>query len=281
MRSLGPEADDLALTPEDHPIRKVPITEWCLNSELKMLGVPIGRSGEHGFHEALWKKKVTELEVACTELLGVPDPQIQHCLLRQCLDAAKLQFLLRCSSTECPAVQAQVLRADEAILGVAEGMVGTGLNAQARAQVALPFSEGGLGVRIPSDVRPSARAAGIASYVRSGRHTVGVPEVACGVVPEDFPSIIRDLQAVLGPAFDPLVQWAKDWSSVLSCSPTHASQAWWTAAWGSAKHRALLSSAEGRDAARLASQSGGLGTAWMQIVHMDSDTGRIPPTSTD
>ena len=118
---------------------------------------------------------------------------------------------------------------------------------------------------------------GIASYVRNGRHTVGVPGVACGVVPEDFTSIVRDLQAVLGPAFDPLVQWAKDWSSVLSCSPTHASQAWWTAAWGSAKHRALLDAAEGRDAARLASQSGGLGTAWMQIVHMDSDSGHIPP----
>ena len=70
----GPGTDLLAQAPEDHPIRGVPVTDWCLDSGLKMLGVPIGRSGEHGLHEALWKKKVTELEFACTELLGVPDP---------------------------------------------------------------------------------------------------------------------------------------------------------------------------------------------------------------
>ena len=33
----------------------------------------------------------------------------------------------------------------------------------------------------------------------------------------------------------------------------------------------------GRDAARLASQHGGLGAAWMQVVHMDEGPARISP----
>ena len=155
-------------------------------------------------HEAVWLKKVADLRKACTELIGVPDPQIQHCLLRQCLDAAKVQFLLRSAPSDSPSILACVHQADEAIYGVLEAMVGTGLGPQARAQAALPFHQGGCGLRIPSIVRPAARIAGILSYERCGKVVVGVPLVAADVVPDDFPSILRSLQAHLGPEFDPL-----------------------------------------------------------------------------
>ena len=86
----GPGADAVMDLPQGSILRGIPVTPYDLYSGLKVFGVPVGRPGERGIHEAIWLKKVAELRKACTDLIGVPDPQIQHCLLRQCLDAAKV-----------------------------------------------------------------------------------------------------------------------------------------------------------------------------------------------
>ena len=151
-------------------------------------------------------------------------------------------------------------RADDAILGVMEAIVGMGLPPQARTQVGLPFSEGGCSLRLARDVRAPARIAAISSYTRTGRTEVGVPALAQHIVPGDFPNIVRTLQDQLGTQFDPLATWSRDWSALATCAKEHTRQRWWSAEWSLATRRRLQAQAEGRDAARLAAQQGGLGS---------------------
>ena len=69
-------------------LRRHPSPPKGTSAGLKVLGVPVGRPGEVAMHEKLWSKRVAELQGACDTLSGVPDPQLHHCLLRQCLAAA-------------------------------------------------------------------------------------------------------------------------------------------------------------------------------------------------
>ena len=101
----GPASSNVQALPENHPLRQIPITKWTEGSGLRILGVPIGHSHEVSFQKDLWQATVNKLALACDKLGRVPDPQVQHCLLRQCLDAAKLQFLLRTTGVPDPPSQ--------------------------------------------------------------------------------------------------------------------------------------------------------------------------------
>ena len=196
----GPGCPTSTQMPDNDPLNGIPGLGYAPGSGLKVLGLPVGRPGEFDVHESLWAKRIAELETACDALSRVPDPQIQHCLLRQCLDAAKVQYLLRGADWSSDRVFGHIKAADEAILSVVEAMVGLGLPPSARAQVGLPFSEGGCGIRLPSNVAGPARIAGIATYVRSGRTQVGVPSLAHHIVPRDFSHIVACLRRGLGAA---------------------------------------------------------------------------------
>ena len=54
----GPGADLISGLPEGNILQGIPQTPYELDSGLKVLGVPVGRPGEHGMHEAVWLKKV-------------------------------------------------------------------------------------------------------------------------------------------------------------------------------------------------------------------------------
>ena len=271
----GPGTNDITMFSEDSPLRKVPITAYQAGSGLKVLGIPIGRPGETSFQDALLTKKVSALEDACFQLCGVPDPQLQHCLLRQCLDAVKVQFLLRTTNTKSPYAMQALQKADDAIYSVVEEMAGGGLYDSARAQVALPFSEGGCGVRVPTHLKGPARMAGILDYSISARKGVGVPDLAGDEEPPDFGHTIEILQNTLGATCDPLPTWKTDWASVRVADPIYAKQSWWMDKCSAARKRSLISVLTGRDAARVASQGSGIGTSWMQVVPEDETTNKI------
>ena len=139
----GPGCPPRGNFPDADPLGGIPCEGYAVGTGLKVLGVPVGRPGETATHERLWAKRVQDLQGACDTLASVPDPQLQHCLLRQCLDAAKVQFLLRAADSTSGEVSPHVVAADEAILSVVETMIGMGLPPCARSQVSLPFSEGG------------------------------------------------------------------------------------------------------------------------------------------
>ena len=265
----GPGSTLLPSLEEDHPLRAVPVTPFTEGSGVKMVGVPVGRHGETAYQDGLLAKRVQALEVACGALGSLPDPQLQHCLLRQCLDAAKLQFSLRTTSTVSSAAAGLLQRADDTILAVMEEAVGGGINAQARQQVGLPFAMGGCGVRLPTCVRSPARLAGMTAYLQTGKRQVGVPEVAVATVPEDAHDVIRQARTLLGDTFDPLTTWARDPGCIAVADREYAKQHWWGDKFDQARRRHLQAGVSGRDAARLESQAGGYGAAWMQVVPVD------------
>ena len=271
----GPGARLLGSLPADHPLRAVSVTQFDEGSGVKMVGVPVGRTGETVFQDAILGKRIQALEASCGALAALPDPQLQHCLLRQCLDAAKLQFTLRTTSTVSAAATELLKRADDSILGVMEEAVGGGLKPQARQQVALPFAMGGCGIRLPSSVRDPARLAGITTYAQTGKRQVGVPEVALGAVPEDVHDVISHARAVLGEGFDPLTIWARDPGCIAIADREYAKQHWWGDKFDHARRRGLQAAASGRDAARLEAQNGGYGAAWMQVVPIDGSVTTI------
>ena len=271
----GPESAAVSQLPSDHPLRDIPVTPYIAGSGIKLLGIPVGRPGETAFQDDQLAQRVTALATSCDALGALPDPQLQHCLLRQCLDACKLQFTLRTTSTASSQAAKLLAKADDAIVGVVEEMVGGGLGAQSRQQVSLPFAVGGCGVRLPSNVRGPARLAGMAAYLQVGKRQVGVPDLAIGIVPDDAHDIIRHARMVVGEAFDPLVSWARDPGTICLADREFSKQHWWGERFDQARRRALAATATGRDAARLEAQNGGYGAAWMQVTPLDGSTSTI------
>ena len=141
-------------------------------------------------------------------------------------------------------------------------MLGAPLPTEAKQQAGLPFDKGGCRIRIPSDIQPAARIACIASYLQSGKASVGTPPIANNTTPADLTATLTKLETSLGQGFDPLRDWKRDWARMRVCSPEYTSQQWWSDALASAQHTRLSRSLEGRQAARLASQNGGLSSAW-------------------
>ena len=271
----GPGAHLVKASPAGCPLREIPVTPYEAGSGLKVLGVPIGKPGETAFQDKLLQGRVDDLQKTCDHLSLVPDPQIQHVLLRQCLDAAKLQYAMRTTPTCSQEAWSSLTKADAAIFNVVEEMVGGGLDPITRAQVGLPFSQGGCGVRLPTHVRDQARLAGMTAYLQNGRRQVGIPEMALGMLPDDAHAVIAHARGVLGQTFDPLVDWARDPTVIAVADREYAKQSWWGDRFDSARRSALTQSVESRNSARLESQSGGYGSAWMQVVPTDAGQGLI------
>ena len=98
----------------------------------------------------------------------------------------------------------------------------------AREQASLPFSEGGCGVRIPSNVQLPARVAALCAYEVTGRTAVGAPSFTHTEPPPDLGPLLTSLTLALGPTFDPLPNWGRNWLAIQSASTKeHRSQGWW------------------------------------------------------
>ena len=200
----GPGAELCKSLPTEHPLFQVPQTGYEAGTGVKMLGVPVGRPGETTYQDKQLETKIVALEKACHAITGVPDPQLQHCLLRQCLDACKLQFFLRTTPCDGTTAKGLLARADEAFFGVMEEMVGGGLHLEARQQASLPFSEGGCGIRVANNVKGPARISSLVGYLLQGKKRVGVPDLAQDILPCDLPNVLNDLKDTLGENFDPI-----------------------------------------------------------------------------
>ena len=123
---------------------------------------------------------------------------LAHHLLRQCLDACKVNHLLR--ATNAFAVLSDVRRCDGAILGAFEDIVGVGLTPAQRAQAGLPLNVGGCGLRLPSVIVPAARVAALARYYSSSARAVGLPDVVCVPGPSTLTPVLESLLARFGPS---------------------------------------------------------------------------------
>ena len=157
-----------------------------------------------------------------TVLQQVPDCQLQYTLLRSCLDACKVNHLLR--ATPFPQATAAVAGCTTAIRGTLESLINRPLTDPQWQQAALPVRYGGLGIGDPMLTRPFARISAMLDFLTRGQVTLGLP-FGLDLTPRDFSATHTQLQDLLPGV--PEVAILAD-SSQLPCLPSHARrQHWW------------------------------------------------------
>ena len=154
--------------------------------------------------------------------------------------------------------------ADETILRGFEDILGCSLPPAQRAQVSLPLSTGGCGLRCPMQVRTAARIAALFTFLTEGASRVGLPEFAQQRALAWLSPVLTKLGARLG-KHDTVVSWAGDHQRVLQADPECARQKWWTAALGRKRMEELVAVVPPRDQARILEQQKGVGSAFMSV----------------
>ena len=113
------------------------------------------------------------------KLPSLEDGHLEFTLLRACLGACRLIYVLRGIGVT-PAVQGVLAEADRDLREALERVLGSSVDEQAWAQAGLRTSDGGMGVRHPSDVAVPAFLGSVASNAVTvatvlGRQSVEVP----------------------------------------------------------------------------------------------------------
>ena len=111
--------------PLDHPARAIPVMPFVAQSGITLLGVPIDFPGSSHGTCTHWAVTVQKSKTLLDRLRMFPDSQIQHALLRHCLDACRVMHLLRSTIFERAGDSPQALA--NAVRQAAEDLVGTGV----------------------------------------------------------------------------------------------------------------------------------------------------------
>ena len=84
-----------AALPEKSPLRQMKVESFQPGNGLTVLGVPIDVGNSTTRADAAWDKAVERTQLLLTKLRALPDGQIRHCLVRYCLDACRVNHLMR------------------------------------------------------------------------------------------------------------------------------------------------------------------------------------------
>ena len=123
------------------------------------------------------RKTLRKLEESLATVASISDKQAAHSLLRVCVGANRLAFLLRVLDTE--ATQSLWGEAD-ALLQQAWGrVVGAPLTDAAWLQSTLPVSQGGCGIIAVTKLGPVARLASILQFIKHGLGIAGADDGLC------------------------------------------------------------------------------------------------------
>ena len=248
----------------DHPGRAIPVVPFVENSGITLLGVPIDFPGSSHHTADHWASTVAKTKTLLDRLRLFPESQIQHVLLRYCLDACRVTHLQRSTSISKAKDAPQHLC--DALRVAAEDLVGMGMSDITWTQVTLPMRHGGLGIRDPIQTQPAARLSALIGLQMFGKDRVGVPEDAISHSPTDLLPTIQALRHQLGPHFEPLAEWNTQPSHLASASSDHASQRWWAEQVAKEQRSRLCHLGTARDMARLQSRDGPIANGWMSLL---------------
>ena len=208
----------------EHPLKKVQVVPFGPSKGICSLGVPVDVHGSAVESNRKWDEAVEKSLALLGRLRFFPDGQVRHCLLRYCLDACRVNHLMRSTPHAVGAASAAKL---SSALSVALGdLVGCGVPGHAWDQAILPIANGGLGNRDPSQCWVEARLAALIGFHRHATQNVGFfSDIAKRLAP-DTPEVLRAASEVLGPNADPISIWVTDASLVSTADVEYASQSW-------------------------------------------------------
>ena len=249
--------------PIDHPIRKIPITPFGPSAGITVLGVPVDAPQGQCQTTKKWAQAVTNATEMLRALRLLADGQIRHCLLRHCLDACKVNHLMRAAPSKAGLPFMEALSSELKIATC--DLVGCGLTASAWKQATLPIAQGGLGIRDPLNAYAHARTAALSNFHQRSHH-VGMPsEIARALAPDQDDTICA-LATFLGPHHDPVSKWLDTPSAFLSADANTASQSWWADQVAKVRRARLETLGTARDQIRLTAREGPFSTAWLSLT---------------
>ena len=250
--------------PENSPLRQMKVESFEPGRGLTVLGVPIDVGNATVQADAAWDKAVERTRLLLTKLRALPDGQIRHCLVRYCLDACRVNHLMRSTKLETGRGAAEKL--SNALREAATDLVGCALTADAWEQVTLPISKQGMGVRDPAIERPAARLAALAGLQARGTAWVGAPDGLLNQPSADLHKVLQEVGNHVGTNHDPLVRWQADPGRLATAEPSQTSQRWWAEQVSRARLQRLRARGSARDRCRLQVQDGPLANGWMKVL---------------
>ena len=273
-----PHRDFLGQLEPSDPLFGIPIIPYDESSGVSVLGCPIPKPGTVQFVRDCAESTVAQNDTACRLLSLFPDCQIQHALLRHCLDACRVNYLLRV----CPLGPLDDIwdRADGVLRSTLDSIIKQPLSDQQWAQACLPLGHGGLGIRSASSTKGPARIAALHNWFSHAESQLGLKHTAHYSFP-DTASLLSTLVSSVGPHVDPLSTWSRDGRITPQPGP-HRLQHWWSDQSAIHAKTALLLSANIRDAVRISQTTGPGSSGWMAAppsaalgLAFDSPTYRI------
>jgi hypothetical protein len=235
--------------PQDSPLRSITIVPWTPASGIISLGCPIHHPSSAAFALAFFESKLDGLEKLITSLGALQDAQIQYQLLRHCLGAGKITYLLRAS---CLSLHPHLLtRADTLLRHGLASVLGHTISDLQWSQAALPTSVGGLGLQSPSWSATPARLSAVLDFLLSAP--------ALGLDPSLLPERLQDTVAAAKGIFGDAVP-----TDLTTVTRDHASQAHWSKKLTDPAYHLHLANLSGRDSARLTCLKDPLAGAWLE-----------------
>ena len=252
-------------TPADSLLRHVSVVPFRLDTGLKALGLPVchpSTVSRSDFATGIWEKRLHDIRRKCEALAQLPQARVQLTLLRCCLDARKVNDLLRATPVDqATAVASKIAAVLRDCLGF---ILGSPLSDSQWDQATLPARLGGLGIQDPTQTRLPARIAGLVDFVRRATGVLGLP-ADFPTVPADFVPCLSQARTLLGEQ-QPIVAWLQDTSLVHSADRAHVSQRFWSDACARRRQNLLRCSLHGEDAVRFESQSQPHAMAWAAVI---------------
>ena len=134
--------------PLQHPIRQVPTVPFGPSQGITVLGVPCDAAPNGAHTSQAWRKCVDGTLHTLEKLRRFPDSQIKHCLMRYCLDACKVNHLLR--TTPASVGLPFMTELSDALKSTLCDLLGSGISNVDWEQATLPVRQGGLSIKDPS-----------------------------------------------------------------------------------------------------------------------------------
>ena len=242
-----------------------------------VLGVPIDAPLGEGGRCA--EQFTAKLAAKFTSLVGLisrlPDTQVAHRLLRQCLGPGRVTYALRC--LPLPDTRNLASSATAALQTALGDLVKAPLTDLAWMQAAMPVALGGCGLCDVSAMAPVARLGGVLQYLTNASGILGLPEVPGRAALVSDTNLLTRLAGVLPASLEPLASWRRD--GVIGCvTGPEARQHWWTARLHTAHRLELAAVATGRDVPRIESIVAGGGGRWMDALPLAAAGTVIRPT---
>ena len=181
---FGPGAQDfLSQFPVDDPFQDLKILPWGPGAGVDILGTPVHAPHDNSFATQFLGKKVGAQKGMCKILAQVPDAQVQHSILRFCLDTCRINHLLRAMDTVAPSQLAILAQSSCALRDTLDAILGVTMEQYQWAQASLPLSLGGLGVTCPLAVRESTRLSAVLNFMQAGHSVLALPPQLCSPPP--------------------------------------------------------------------------------------------------